>query len=85
MKYLFWLWTVLIACAPVKNLVADQTIPRGQGTHGEQRCNSNVPEAYIVSDGVGRWFPLHPRRPDGSFAPCAHTCIVENHTASCSE
>lgn len=74
----------LLACAPVRNLVADQTIARGTGTNGEQRCNNNVPEVFIVADDVGRWYPLHPRTADGGFAPCANFCVVRNNVAQCS-
>lgn len=80
MKYLMFL--LMLACAPLRNTIADQTIARGVGQPGEQRCNNNVPEAYIVADNVGRWYPLHPRAADGSIAPCA-VCVVEQRIARC--
>jgi hypothetical protein len=78
---------LLVACAPVRNLVADQTIARAQCEVGTMRCNENVPEMCIRADNVPRWYPLHPRRADGTAAPCANRCVVDGvvATAHCSD
>lgn len=78
---------LMVACAPVRNLVADQTVARADCTSGAVRCNENAPEMCIKVDNVPRWYPLHPRRPDGTIAPCAASCVVRGDpaVASCSD
>ena len=85
MKTLFL--CLLVACAPIRNLVADQTIARASCENGAVRCNENVPEMCIRADNVPRWYPLHPRRPDGTMAPCAVRCVVDGdpRMAHCSD
>ncbi len=71
---------VLLACGPARNGLADaiNTAPRrADCAHGTYRCNGLVPEACIVADNAGRWYPLHPRRADGTIAPCRARCLVD--------
>jgi hypothetical protein len=71
-----------LSCGPARNGLADLTPtapPRANApcAHGTYRCNGLVPEACIVADEAGRWYPLHPRRADGTIAPCRARCVVD--------
>jgi hypothetical protein len=69
-----------LSCGPARNGLADaiNTAPRrADCAHGTYRCNGLVPEACVVADNAGRWYPLHPRREDGTIAPCRARCVVD--------
>ncbi len=78
--------SLLPGCGPARNALHTATPtapPAAPCTDGARRCNGLIPERCTVTDGVGRWYPLHPLGADLRPAPCALRCVVDDDGAHC--
>lgn len=75
-----------LSCGSARNAmhtVTPTAPPAAPCADGANRCNGLVPERCTVTDGVGRWYPLHPLGANLRPAPCALRCLVDDDGAHC--